>query len=543
MLFATAFAKRWIAGSSHGNDDEAEGQGGNLLIMRDPSPPPPSLDYLHHAAARRIIVGVLLTMLLAALDQVMVATALPTIGEKLGDFQNLSWVVTANLLCATAVTPLYGKLSDIRGRRTMLLIAIGVYAAGSLWCAMSSSMLALICGRALQGLGGGGLMPLVQTIIGDVASPRDRPRYQAYTSSTFIVSTVAGPLVGGFIAQHFHWSWIFWLNLPICALAFVISHRVLQGLPRHERPHRLDLLGAALMLGAAIPLMLALNWGGRHHAWGSPQSMALFAASAALWVLFARRVTTAGEPFIPLAVLRDGPMCVGTVSGFFAVGMMLALTIMLPLYAQLALGLSVGAAGWSIVALQGASTVTSVIGGRLLVRFVHYKRVPIAGLLVSIAALVPLALTPAGLSPAAALALIACVGLGLGPTFPFTVVVVQNAVALHDLGIATGAMNFFRALGQAFIVTLFGAIVLAGAPMTRGLPISATLAAEATPHTFRLVFVGATCCLLVALIAILALKERPLRGRSAVATTASPGSGGPIGEHGRKDASCAPHSS
>src|SRR4051794_13351460 len=173
--------------------------------MRDPSPLPPPSDYLQHAAARRIVVGILLTMLLAALDQVMLATALPTIAANLGDFENLPWVVTANLLCATAVTPLYGKLSDIHGRRAMMLIAIGIYAAGSLACALAPTMLALICGRALQGLGGGGLMPLAQTIIGDVASPRDRPRYQSYTSSTFIVSTVGGPLLGGFIVQHFHW--------------------------------------------------------------------------------------------------------------------------------------------------------------------------------------------------------------------------------------------------------------------------------------------------------------------------------------------------
>jgi len=167
--------------------------------MRDPSPFTAPPEYIDHADARRIVVGVLLTMLLAALDQVVVATALPTIAASLGDVENMSWVVTANLLCATAATPLYGKLSDIHGRRTMMLIAIGIYAAGSLACALAPSMLTLILGRALQGLGGGGLMPLVQTIIGDVASPRDRPRYQAYTSSTFIVSTVGGPILGGFI--------------------------------------------------------------------------------------------------------------------------------------------------------------------------------------------------------------------------------------------------------------------------------------------------------------------------------------------------------
>src|ERR1700736_292740 len=250
----------------------ADGAGAGQ-IMRDPATPPPSLDYLHHAAARRIIVGILLTMLLAALDQVMVATALPSIAASLGDFDNLSWIVTANLLSGTAATPLYGKLSDIYGRRAMMLIAIGIYAAGSLACALAPTMVALILARALQGLGGGGLMPLVQTIIGDVASPRDRPRYQGYTSATFILSTVGGPLIGGFIAQHFHWSWIFWVNLPTCAVAFLVAQKVLRGLPRNERPHKLDVLGAVVMLGAAMPLMLALTWGGRRYAWTDRKSV------------------------------------------------------------------------------------------------------------------------------------------------------------------------------------------------------------------------------------------------------------------------------
>jgi MFS family permease len=480
--------------------------------MRDPLTPPP--DYLDHASARRIIVGVLLTMLLAALDQVMVATALPTIAANLGDIDNMSWVITANLLCATAATPLYGKLSDIHGRRTMMLIAIGIYAAGSLACALAPSMLALIFALALQGLGGGGLMPLVQTIIGDVASPRDRPRYQAYTSSTFIVSTVGGPIVGGFIAEHLHWSWIFWLNLPLCALAYLLTHNVLQRLPRHDRPHQLDLLGAILMAGAAIALMLALTWGGRRYAWLSLPILALFAASALLWASFGWHVMTAKEPFIPLAVLRDGAMRVGTASAFFAIGMVIALTIVLPLYAQLALGLSVSESALTIVALQGAATVSSISGGRLLVRFTHYKLVPVVGLLISIAALVPLALAPTGLPSAAAFGLIALAGLGVGPTFPFTIVVVQNAVAMHQLGVATGTMNFFRALGSTFIVAAFGAIVLAGAPMTRGISAGAVLAGTDAADAFRWVFAAAILCLVIALACILALEERPLRGSS-----------------------------
>src|SRR5262249_38549345 len=190
--------------------------------------PPPDYPTLDYAAARRIILGILLAMMLAALDAVMVATALPTIAENLGDIDNMPWVVTANLLSATSSTPLYGKLSDIHGRRSMMLIAIGIYAAGSLACALAPSMLVLILARALQGLGSGGLMPLAQTIIGDVASPRERPRYQAYTSSTFIIATVGGPVLGGFIAAHLHWSWIFWVNLPLCAIAFLLTNHVLK---------------------------------------------------------------------------------------------------------------------------------------------------------------------------------------------------------------------------------------------------------------------------------------------------------------------------
>src|SRR6516162_7057053 len=347
--------------------------------MRDPLTPPS--DYVDHAAARRIVVGVLLTMLLAALDQVMVAIVLPTIAASLGDVDNMSWVVTANLLCATAATPLYG----------------------------------------------------------------------------------------GFIAEQHHWSWIFWFNLPLCGLAFLFTHNVLQRLPRHDLRHELDLLGAALMVGAAIALMLALTWGGRRYGWASPQILALFVACATLWSLFAWRMLTAKEPFIPVSVLRDGAMRVGTAAAFFAVGVVIALTIVLPLYAQLALGLSVSESGWTIIALQGGATLSSVVGGRLLVRFVHYKRVPLVSLLLSVVAFIPLAIAPTGFSPAAALGLIALAGLGLGPTFPFTVVVVQNAVALHQLGVATGTMNFFRALGSTFIVSAFGAIVLAGAPVTRGM--------------------------------------------------------------------------
>jgi MFS family permease len=354
-------------------------------------------------------------------------------------------------------------------------------------------------------------MPLVQTIIGDVASPRDRPRYQAYTSSTFIVSMVGGPLLGGFIAEHLHWSWIFWVNVPLTALAFLLTNNVLERLPRHDRPHQLDVLGAFLMVGGAIALMLVLTWGGRRYGWGSPQILALLIGSAVLWSLFAWRVISTTEPFIPLSVLRDGAMRVGTIAGFFAVGLVIALTIFLPLYGQLALGLSVSGSALTIIALQGTATVTSIVGGRLIARVRRYKRVPLAGAVVAIAAFLPLAVAPTGFSPAVALTLIAVAGSGLGPMFPFTIVVVQNAVPMHQLGVATGTMNFFRALGGTFIVTAFGAIVLAGAPTIRGLSAGAVLAGAEAAEAFRWVFAAAVLCLVVALAAVIALEERPWR--------------------------------
>jgi MFS family permease len=289
---------------------------------------------------------------------------------------------------------------------------------------------------------------------------------------------------------------------------------MLRQLPRHDRPHRLDMLGAALMVGAAMALMLALTWGGRRYAWASLPIGALFAASATLWTAFAWRVMTAREPFIPLAVLRDGAIRVGTTAAFFAVGTMTALTIALPLYAQLALGLSVAESAWPISALQGGATIGALVAGRMLVRFARYKWVPLVGLLLSVAALVPLAIWPTEFSPAVVLGLISLLGLGLGPTFPFTVVVVQNTVALHQLGIATGTMNFFRALGATFIVAAFGAIMLAGAPMTRGVSTDAALAGAQAAEAFRWVFAAAILCLALAFACIWTLQERPWRGAS-----------------------------
>jgi len=231
------------------------------------------------AERRSIVIGVLLAMLLAALDQTIVAPALPTIGKALGDVAYLPWVVSAFFLTATAVTPLYGKLADIHGRRPVLFTAIGIFVAGSVLCALAPNMFALILGRAFQGLGGGGLMALAQTVIGDIVPPRERGRYTVYISATWATASIAGPIVGGFFAQNLHWSLIFWINLPLAGVAVLMTNRSLKRLPRMHRPHSLDYIGAVLMMCATVCIMLLLTWGDRATLGSRRRSSVLPAAS------------------------------------------------------------------------------------------------------------------------------------------------------------------------------------------------------------------------------------------------------------------------
>src|SRR5216110_124117 len=214
---------------------------------------------LSKAEVRNIFYGLMLAMFLSALNQTIVATALPTIGRDLGDFENLSWVIIAYLLSSTVVSPLYGKLSDIHGRRVMMLLAIGLFLAGSVVCAAVPNMAIWSAGRTLQGIGGGGIVPLTQTTIADMITPRERGRYQAYMGASWIVAGLAGPALGGLVAEHLHWSLIFWLNVPFGLFAALLTNRAMKRLPRHERPHRLDLIGAALMMTSATLLLIALT--------------------------------------------------------------------------------------------------------------------------------------------------------------------------------------------------------------------------------------------------------------------------------------------
>ncbi len=480
--------------------------------LDDPSAPP-----LSPTEVRSIIWGVLLAMFLAALDQTIVATAMPSIGRDLGSMEYLPWVVTAYLVAATAVTPLYGKSSDIYGRRATLLVSISVFLVGSVLCAVAPTMPMLVLARALQGLGGGGLLSLGQTIIADIITPRERARYQIYIAGVFVVASVTGPILGGLIAQYVHWSAIFWVNLPFGLAAFWLTYSLLRKLPRHERPHRLDVLGAGLMVGATITFMVGLNWGGVYYEWHAPQVVLILAASAVLWVLFGLRLALAPEPLIPSAVLSNNVVATGTFAAFFCMGTFIGLTIFVPIYLEMHYGLTASHSGLALLPLMAGTVAGATISARVMVRVDRYKRLPMVGLALATCSLAFLAMASQPVPLGLFLVLFGVASLGLGSLLPVTTIAIQNAVEPHQMGTATATMNFFRQLGGALIVALFGIIILGDVPAEkiRGL----------TPETFSVLarsgelsdayqglFGAATFFLALAFLFFTFMQERPLRG-------------------------------
>jgi MFS family permease len=320
--------------------------------------------------------------------------------------------------------------------------------------------------------------------------------------------------LGGLLTDHLHWSFIFWINLPLGLAALIMTERALRRLPRHDRPHQLDMIGAGLMVGAAISLMLALTWGGTHYPWTSWRILILFGCSAALWALFAVRLLTAREPFIPLAILHGRVTATITCAAFFSIGTIIGITIYTPLYCQTVLGVSASLSGFALIGFMVGTVVGAQITARLMVRLTHYMRAPMAGLLIAIAALVVLAIDPAGHSLGEVGCLLFALGCGVGPMYPVSTVVMQNEVKPHQLGTATGTLNFFRTLGGAIIVAVFGAIVLGGTSGNSGVMTLEKLAAEHGDMTpaFHWVFIAAALCLAVSFICLFAVEERPLHG-------------------------------
>jgi EmrB/QacA subfamily drug resistance transporter len=475
-----------------------------------------------------ILVGILLAMFLAALDQTIIATALPTIGRDLGDLEHLPWIVTVYLLTSTAVTPLYGKLSDTYGRRSVLLVGILIFIVGSVACALAPTLMVLVLARGLQGIGGGGLIALGQTIIADLVPPKERAKYQVYFAAVFMGSSLLGPVLGGFMAEHLHWSSIFWINLPLGGLAYWISSSALKKLPRFERPHRLDLLGAALLVAATVTVLLALSWGGLTYPWFSGPIFALVAGSLALWVGFVWRMRRAPEPLIPRGVFKNPVVRMGTLAAGFGMGTYIGLTIYLPVYLETVRGLSASLSGLALMPLMVGTVVGATISGRVMITMKHYRRLPVVGLTVAIAATGLLAAFADRLSLLWVEVLLATLSIGLGTLLPVTTVAVQNAVEPHEMGTATSTVSFFRSLGGAFLVAIFGAIVLGAAGLSGRALSFETMAAEAArsgvelSDVFRWMFLAATLGLALALAFVSRMEERPLKGRGPHRASATP---------------------
>jgi EmrB/QacA subfamily drug resistance transporter len=482
--------------------------------------PLPARWALTDAEIRPIILGVCLSMFVSALNQTIIATALPTIGRDFRDFENLSWLITAYLLSSTIAAPLCGKLSDIYGRRLVMMSALGVFVIGSIACALAPNMITLILMRGLQGIGGGGIVPMVQATVADAVAPRERGRYQAYIGTVWIAAGIMGPVAGGYISDHWHWSVVFWLNVPLGLAAAYMINRQLKRLPTNYRKHKLDLFGAALMISAAIVMLLALTWGGVRYPWFSSTIILLAVCSLTLTLAFAYRLAHEPEPFLPLAILANPVVRMATLAASSAIAVSIGLTVFMPLYYENVYHLSAADSGLALIPIAVMTTPGSVASGRIMMYFDRYKWFPLAGLSCATVALGALAIWPA--APLWVVIVALCIfGVGIGTVFSCTTVCIQNAVSRFHVGTATGVMNFFRALASALVVAIFGAIILSGVGHGAGgggraVDVFAQAGAPSVDLAgiFRWVFVASVVFLLISIVAFALMEERPLRGRS-----------------------------
>ncbi len=405
-----------------------------------------------------LLAGLMLGLFLSATEQSVIATALPTMAGELGDASKLAWVVSAYLLTSTVATPLGGKLSDLFGRRIVYQTSIVLFVVGSLLCGISQSMNQLVAARAVQGAGGGGLMSLAFVILGDVLSPRERGRYMGVFTGVFAFSSVTGPLWGGLLVDTAGWRWIFLVMLPLGVAALAVTSVGLR-LPFVVRQRPIDWLGAALLIGAAVSLLLVPIWGGEAYGWGSAHVVGAAAVGVVLLVGLIAQERRAPEPMLPLRLFKDRSVRAIFIMSFGQMFGLIAVATFLPLFLQVATGATATRSGLQMVPQSLAISGTATIAGFLVSRSGRYKWTLVAGPAIAAVGMLLLSTidrntTPLGLAPYLVL-----LGVGLGLAFPNMTIGVQNAVDMADLGVATSTANFFRNMGSTFGAAVMGALL------------------------------------------------------------------------------------
>ncbi|MEV4626680.1 MDR family MFS transporter [Micromonospora sp. NPDC049523] len=413
---------------------------------------------LSHRQILLLMSGLMTGMLLAALDQTIVGTALPTIVGELGGINHYSWVVTAYLLASTASTPLYGKMADLYGRRPVFLFSIGTFLVGSALAGLSQDMTQLIITRAIQGIGAGGLLTLAFTIISDVVAPRERGRYQGLFGAVFGIASVAGPLVGGYFAEH-NWRWIFYINVPLAIVAIIVSFYVMRLIPFTKRQHSVDWLGAGLLVASVSSLLLALSWGGNEYAWASPLILALFAVGALLAAVFLWQESRVSEPILPLGLFRRRTFALGNAASFILGLVMFGSIIFIPLYLQIVKGASPTNSGLLMLPMMAGIIVTSVLTGRAISRIGRYKWFPVAGAVLLVLGMLLFTQLQVRSTLWLAFLYMVIIGIGLGLCMQSLILGVQNSVEVRDLGAGTSTVTFFRSLGGSFGVAILGTLL------------------------------------------------------------------------------------